>query len=82
VCDVLARVFDALGVPDGVAAEQRVLTLVRSLGLKLFGDFHAFDLETIASDVIAYDRFRNNPRAMSHAQLRDFLSRLRSGPLH
>jgi alcohol dehydrogenase class IV len=82
VCDVLARVFDALGVPDGVAAEQRVLALVRSLGLKLFGDFREFDLETIASDVIAYDRFRNNPRAMSHAQLRDFLTRLRRGPLH
>jgi phosphonoacetaldehyde reductase len=82
VRDVLARVFDALGVPDGAAAEQRVLTLIRALGLKQFGDFPEFDLATIASDVIAYDRFRNNPRAMSPTQLRDFLIRLRHGPLH
>ena len=79
---ILARIFDALGVADGAAAERRIVGLIRELGLKQFGDFPEFDLGVIASDVIAYDRFRNNPRAMRQDQLKAFLGALRGGPAH
>jgi len=79
---VLDRIFDALGVSDGAAAERRIASLIRDLGLDLFGDFPEFDLGVIASDVITYDRFRNNPRAMSHRQLKGFLGALCDGPAH
>ncbi len=74
---VMDLLFGALGADDATDGAWAIHGLIRDIGLTTFDQHPEFDLDIIAADAKRYDRFGNNPRAMSEDQLGDFLASLR-----
>ena len=74
---IMRRLLGAFGADDATDGAEAIHTLIRDIGLTTFDQHPEFDLDIIAADAKRYDRFGNNPRAMSEIQLVDFLASLR-----
>lgn len=72
VRSVCTRLIRAIGTESAADACLRIDTMIRSLGLASFRA-RSFDCDRVATEVMRYDRFRNNPRRMSRQQLNAFL---------
>jgi len=74
---VIGRICTALQVCDPEQGEMRIADLLRSCGQKSFADIDEIDVDFLAQDVMSYDRFENNPRAMGRAELTSMLRSLK-----
>jgi alcohol dehydrogenase class IV len=77
VRSVIARICSALRVRDAGEGETRMADLLRSCGLKSFADIDEIEIDLLVQDVMSYDRFENNPRAMGRAALTTMLRGLK-----
>ncbi len=80
---VVRAVVRHLRAPTPAAAARRVAELVRRLGLPAphqLAQLRRIDPTSLADDVLSYDRFTNNPRHMSRAQLTALLTALTTPP--
>jgi alcohol dehydrogenase class IV len=75
---VVDGVLRGLDAPTLETGEEFIRLVTQRIGLRTFDEYDAFDLGVIAADVVHYDRFRNNPRAMGRAELEQMLLRLRN----
>ncbi|WP_068430265.1 phosphonoacetaldehyde reductase [Magnetospirillum sp. XM-1] len=72
---IIARLVSALGAETAEDADRVITGMIRGLGLPTY-DQCSVDPVILSTEAVRYARFRNNPRAMSPAQVSDLLSRL------
>jgi alcohol dehydrogenase class IV len=74
---VIGHICEGLQVPDPNHGDIRIAALLRSCGQKSFAEIDEIDVDFLVQDVMSYDRFENNPRAMERCQLASMLQGLK-----
>jgi phosphonoacetaldehyde reductase len=70
---VMGKILNAFNVESASAGERKLHALIKKLGLRTFEQFPGFDLDLIAEQAFASERFRNNPRVMNRRQIQDLV---------